>query len=189
MRSIKLMTLAVMAVLTFSSCSNDDDAPVQVNEEEVITTVTVTLTDGTDTIVLSSYDADGEGSGAPVVTTTGGNLKQNKTYNGTIELLNQMENPAENITQEVQQEGLEHQFFYTINPSNLASFAYSDTDTNGNPIGIQFTMTTSGITGSGTVNFILKHQPNKTATGVSTGDITNAGGSTDVDVTFDVTVE
>ena len=35
----------------------------------------------------------------------------------------------------------------------------------------------------------LRHEPAKTATGVSGGDITNAGGETDIEVVFDVTVE
>jgi hypothetical protein len=35
----------------------------------------------------------------------------------------------------------------------------------------------------------LRHLLNKNAAGVSTGDITNAGGSTDAEVTFPIVVE
>ena len=35
----------------------------------------------------------------------------------------------------------------------------------------------------------LRHEPAKDASGVAAGDITNAGGETDIEVTFDVTVE
>jgi len=35
----------------------------------------------------------------------------------------------------------------------------------------------------------LRHQPDKGAIGVSDGDITNAGGETDIEVLFDVIIE
>jgi len=35
----------------------------------------------------------------------------------------------------------------------------------------------------------LRHQPNKSGDNVASGDITNAGGETDIEVTFDVTIE
>lgn len=186
MKSIKLLALALIATISFSSCSDDDD-PKPVNEEEVITTVTVTLKNGSDTVTLKSFDADGEGSGAPVVTVSG-NLKKSTTYSGSIELLNETESPAEDITEEVKEEGKEHQFFYSAT-NGVGTFSYADTDGNGNPIGIKFNMTTSSDAKTGKVTFILKHEPNKTGAGVKSGDITNAGGSTDVEVTFDVTVE
>lgn len=182
--AIKFLAIAVMGLATLSSCSDDDD-PEPVNEEEVITTVTVTLVNGSDTVTLKSYDADGEGSGAPVITVSG-NLKAGTTYNGTIKLLNETESPAENITEEVEEEGKEHQFFFSS--TNGTTFAYTDKDGDGNPIGITFTLTTAGA-GNDTITVILRHEPNKTATGVSGGDITNAGGSTDVEAAFGVTIE
>ncbi|HBK71516.1 MAG TPA: type 1 periplasmic binding fold superfamily protein, partial [Flavobacteriaceae bacterium] len=36
---------------------------------------------------------------------------------------------------------------------------------------------------------ILRHEPNKSASGVSDGDITNAGGETDIEVIFNITVQ
>ena len=35
-------------------------------------------------------------------------------YSGSIVLLNETEDPAENMTLEIEAESLEHQFFYTI---------------------------------------------------------------------------
>jgi hypothetical protein len=35
----------------------------------------------------------------------------------------------------------------------------------------------------------LRHEPDKGAAGVSGGDITNAGGDTDIEVTFPVVIE
>ena len=75
----KLYTYALIASLLFVSCSDDDD-PVAVNEEEVITTMIVTLvpSDASTNITLKTQDLDGDGPNAPVVTVLG-NLKASLT--------------------------------------------------------------------------------------------------------------
>ena len=108
-------------------------------------------------------------------------------YTGTVSFLNELEDPAEDITVEVLEEGAEHQVFYQLTNS-LGSITYTDMDANGDPIGLNFVLTTNDA-GNGVMSVILKHEPNKAADGVSTGDITNAGGETDVEVNFSVTVE
>jgi hypothetical protein len=186
MKTIKLLAIACISAITFASCSDDDPAPT--NEEEVITTMRVTLTPvgGGNDIVLESQDLDGDGPNAPTV--TGGTLSQNTTYNATIVLLNETESPAENITTEVAAEAEEHQFFYTASGIN-PTFTYAgNNDADGNPVGINFTLE-SGAAGTGTITVTLRHEPNKDATGVSDGNITNAGGETDIEVTFDITVQ
>lgn len=183
MKNLKLIALLVIPTLFSTSCSNDD-APV--NEEEVITTVTTTLVGGGQTITLTSRDLDGDGPNAPVVTVSG-NLVAGTTYIGSTTFLNELANPAEDITAEVEEEGADHQIFYQLAPST-GTITYTDTDANGKPIGLDFTLVagTSGTTGTLTVT--LRHLPNKSASGVATGDITNAGGNTDAEVSFPVTV-
>lgn len=180
MRTLKLLTLAFL-LIALAACSSDDDNPAPVNEEEVITTVTATLTPvgGGTAITLRSRDLDGDGPNAPVITISG-DLATGTTYNGALTLSNETESPAEDITAEVSAEGADHQFFFT---SGIGTVAYNDTDTNGDPIGLAFTLTTTTAT-TGNLTIILRHEPNKSATGVSSGDILNAGGETDVEVTF-----
>lgn len=183
MKNLKTIALS-LSFITLFSCNNDDTTPV--NEEEVITTVTTTLIGGGQTITLKSKDIDGDGPNAPVVTVSG-NLKPNTTYTGSTTFLNELKSPADNITTEVLEEGTDHQIFYQA-PSTLGTIAYSDLDANGKPIGIQFTLVTATAT---TTNLIvtLRHLPNKSATGVATGNISNAGGSTDAEVTFPIVVQ
>lgn len=186
MKTIKLLAIACISAITFASCS-DDENPTPTNEEEVITTMTVTLSpaSGSD-VVLKTQDLDGDGPNAPVVTVSG-NLLANTTYSGTILLENETEDPAENITTEVAEEADEHQFFYSAT-GITPTFTYTGAnDSNGNPVGITFSLAT-GDAGSGTLTFTLRHEPNKTASGVSGGDITNAGGETDIEASFNVTV-
>jgi hypothetical protein len=183
MKNLKLIALLVIPVLFSTSCSNDD-APV--NEEEVITTVRTTLTGGGQVITLTSRDLDGDGPNAPVVTVSG-NLVAGTTYTGSTEFLNELEDPAEDITVEVEEEGADHQVFYQL-PSSIGTVTYTDTDANGRPIGLNFTLVAGTSGSTGTLTVTLRHLPNKTATGVAAGDITNAGGNTDAAVTFSVAV-
>ena len=183
MKNLKLIALVVIPVLFSTSCSNDD-APV--NEEEVITTVTTTLVGGGQTITLTSRDLDGDGPNAPVVTVSG-NLVAGTTYTGSTTFLNELESPAEDITIEVEEEGADHQVFYQL-PSSIGTVTYTDTDANGRPIGLNFTLVAGTSGSTGTLTVTLRHLPNKTASGVSGGDITNAGGNTDAAVTFAIAV-
>ena len=185
MKNLKLIALLVIPVIFSTSCSNDD-APV--NEEEVITTVRVTLVGGGQTIVLESRDLDGDGPNAPVLTPVGGGiLVAGTTYTGSTEFLNELEDPAEDITVEVEEEGADHQVFYQL-PSSIGTVTYTDTDANGRPIGLNFTLVAGTSGSTGTLTVTLRHLPNKTASGVSGGDITNAGGNTDAAVSFSVAV-
>lgn len=189
MRTIKLLSLAVLTAITFSSCSDDDDAPIPVNEEEVITTMTVTLISQADqsVVTLRTRDLDGDGPTQPVVTVSGP-FAMNTTYDASIEVLNELEDPAEDITLEIMEEDDEHQFFFTISP-DVGTTAYSDADDDGNPIGLEFTFTTGNTATTGGFVVTLRHEPDKNAPGVSEGLINNAGGETDIEQAWQVTVQ
>ena len=180
---MKFFKYALLAsTLIFASCSDDDDTPEPVNEEEVITTLTVTLDSGSDTVVMQYQDLDGDGPDAATVTVSG-SLSANTTYDGSIILLNETESPAENITEEIEEEDLDHQFFYTVGSGLDVAAEYGDADSEGNTLGLSFILNT-GVASSGGLTFTLRHEPNKPNTGLE-----NAGGETDIEVTFDVTVE
>ncbi len=180
-----ILATMFVATLLVTSCKKGD--PVIPNEEEVITTLIYTLTPngGGSDIVLSFRDLDGDGGNAPVI--TGGTLATNTTYSGVLKLMNEQEDPAENTTDEIWEENKDHEFFFQSTISGL-SVSYDDQDADGNPVGINTTLTTVDA-GSGTLKITLRHQPNKFAEGASEGDITNAGGETDIEVTFDVDVQ
>ena len=175
-----VLALSLMATV-MTSCSSDDDTPEVVNEEEIITTMTVTLTSAAGTATLQSQDLDGDGPTAPVVTAD--NLTANTTYTGSIVLLNETETPAENITEEVEEESDEHQFIFGLTGS-LSEVTYTDEDGDGNPIGLEFELTT-GDEGSGTITITLRHEPTKP----NDGTLAGAGCETDIAQTFTVTVE
>ena len=185
---MKLLKYALLAIpFLYFSCDDDDDTPEPINEEEVITTMTVTLVahDGSGVVTMQTQDLDGEGPNAPVVTVSGP-LSSVTSYSGSIEWLNEMEDPAEDVTEEILEEADEHQVFFTASTGLPLEFAYVDTDSNGNPLGTQFIVapTSEGATGSGTITITLVHEPTKPNDGLDT-----AGGEIDIQTTFSVTVE
>ncbi|MGB6153825.1 MAG: type 1 periplasmic binding fold superfamily protein [Pricia sp.] len=187
MKYLKTISLAVFSGLLFTACSDDDngDLPEVVNEEEIITTMTVTLVPNDDgaEIILKTFDADGDGPGAPEITVSD-NLTAGVVYTGSIVLLNESVSPADDITEEVEEEGDEHQFFYTSDSNLDVSTEYGNTDEDGNPLGTEFTLT-AGAASAGTLTFTLRHEPKKP----NDGTLADAGGETDVDATFDLVVE
>jgi hypothetical protein len=179
----KLVSITLFTLL-FVACSSDDDAaPEPVNEEEVITTMIVTL-DGPDQVVTLEYrDLDGPDGPDSAEISVSGALTAGVTYAGSIRLLNETENPAENITEEVEEEDDEHQFFYTSSSDLNVELDYGNFDGNGNPLGTMFILT-SDAASSGSLTFTLQHEPTKPNTGLE-----DAGGETDIEVSFEVEVQ
>jgi hypothetical protein len=184
MKKVKFLATAILVTVLFVSCSSDDDTPEPVNEEEVITTLTLTLAPngGGTSITLQTQDLDGDGPDAPIINVSG-NLATGVTYNGTLVLLNETVNPPENITEEVEEEDLDHQFFYTLGGGLDVTTAYTNFDSEGNPLGTEFTLT-AGEASSGTLTVTLRHEPTKPNT-----DLADAGGETDIDATLNVPVQ
>ena len=186
LRTLLLLSFAAM-LITFSSCEDDKEDPVIPNEEEVITTIIYTLEDSItgDKAVFTFKDLDGDGGNAPIIEVD--TLVANRVYKGSLQLLNETETPAEDITEEVKEEDEEHQVFYN-SATNGFTVNYSDQDSNGKPLGLE-TILRTGAAGTDTLTITLKHEPNKSAVGAETGDINAAGGETDIAVPFNIVVQ
>ena len=150
----------------------------------MITTVTYTLTPvgGGDAVIFSFTDLDGDGSAPPTI--VNGVLVANTSYTGVLSLLNETETPAEDIGEEVKAEATDHQFFFIQEGTLDATITYVDEDENGNPLGLSTTIDT-GEASSGELAITLKHLPKKP----NNGTLVDAGGVTDVQVIFDVTIQ
>jgi hypothetical protein len=187
--NMKYALMLLIAASAITGCKKDDDeetTPPPVQENEVLTTLRVTFDDqgpGSDK-VWEYRDVDGDGGNPAVITAD--TLLANANYTGTLLLLNESVSPVDTSINEVIDEATIHQFFYQVFGANI-TFHYADMDSNGKPIGIQTTVNT-GTASSGTTKVTLIHECVKTAPGVSDGDITNAGGSTDIEVTFPAVV-
>lgn len=186
MNKIGSCLILLAAVLILFACNKDDPAP-EPDDREEITTLRYTLQspNGGDPVVLSFQDLDGTGGNDPVV--SGDTLRPNTVYFSNLEVLNEAVSPAQNITEEIEAEKDDHQFFFTINGLDLTA-TYADQDNNGLPVGL-FTALRTGDASTGNLIISLVHKPDKFGTGVSEGQIGNAGGKIDVQANFPVIIE
>lgn len=201
----RLSTLAGLIGLSLlTTACGDVNNPGEDNEGEVITTVELTFTpDGGGTAITASW-ADPEDDGSPVIDDI--TLADATTYALSVRFLNELEDPAEDITEEVAEEDDEHQVFFTgtavdgpagTGSAAVVTHAYDDEDGDGAPIGLDSTISTTGA-GSGSFIVTLQHlppedgSPVKTATladEVASGGLSALPGEADASVTFTLTVE
>lgn len=186
----KCMLMVLLVAALVNGCKRDDDPitpMVPTNEEELITTLDLHFHSANDIEHkhFTFTDLDGDGGSAPIIEAD--TLSIDSIYSVEIEVLNASGSPVEDITAEIQAESAAHQFFFRPSGANV-TVAYADTDANGFPVGLQSVWSMGGAS-NGTIVVTLRHQPDKTAAGVSDGDITNAGGETDIEVTFPVVIE
>lgn len=180
------LAFAIVLVSSFISCNEDDDAPRIINEEELITTVEYTLVndaDASNVVVFNSEDSDGPDGPNPPNNIVTGMIQSGATYTGSVLFLNKTEFPAEDITEEVQEEDEDHEVFY-LSPLTGLQIDKLDRDPNGNPLGLRTSFTASAA-GMSNLTIVLRHLPNKP----NDGTLTNAGGDTDTEVTFTFTVQ
>ena len=203
-----LTTLLLATALPLSACAGDDDDDHDhdgENPQEVITTVTLAFEPegGGESVTAEWDDADGPGGEAPTIDAIV--LVAGTTYSLSVGFENRLEDPPEIITEEVSDEGDEHQVFLTgtavDGPASDQEGAplthtYDDEDGNGLPIGLRNTIVAEA--GAGRLTLVLRHMPPINDSAVKTegvaelaasGGIGELPGESDVQVDFDVTVE
>src|SRR5690606_18340687 len=141
----------------------DDDlvdvpSPVE-NEGEVITTLQLHLVDSANsanTYMITFRDPDGDGGVSYDIFDTI-RIPSGRTYYTIIVLLNETENPADTISNEVLEEANDHLFCF--GPSGVGTtITITDMDGNSLPIGLKSKWKTTTVA-NGTVQITLKHQP------------------------------
>jgi len=162
------------ALLLFTGCDStepDAERPIQ---QELVTRLQISLTprtgsSATQTFTATSSDALIQSSSLDIDTIT---LAAGTTYDGTIRLFDDP-NTLE-VTEEIAtDEANVHQIFYTPNDAISASVTveYADTDPNGLPIGITFTVDVApGASGAGTIRVELNHYTNVVKNGTVRAD-------------------
>lgn len=157
------------------------------DDRETITSLRYTLASSgsNDPVLMVFQDLDGNGGNPPVI--EGGTLAANSIYFGTLELFDEGAGSTLDLTEEIEAEKGEHQFFFTIQGLDM-TVIYADADNDGNPVGL-FTAVNTGNAGSGTLIINLQHGLNKFGAGVKEGQINNAGGKTDIQVSFPIVIQ
>ena len=177
-----VLAFVVAIGLVFASGCDSEDPGDDAGESELITRVTLTLTPSGGGTALTAVASDPDGDGANL-TIDNLTLAAGTTYNGTIQLLDGINN--EDITAEVEQESDAHQFWYTAEGgiASRVTVAISDTDENSLPVGLEFTVTvSSGAAATGTLNVVLSHYDDVVKNGTTRSD------ESDIDIDFPVTI-
>lgn len=198
MKHLQKLPIYLFAVLAmgFASCESED--PVPENDAEVITDVTLTFQeiDAAGAAVGSPFSAtasDPEGieTGAtPTIETV--TLAKGKSYRMNITLTNGI--AEEDITAEVLEEADEHQFFFLGGAftSNILTISYDDPS--GELIGLQTELGVSSSPGTNNtqMQIVLRHALDKSYPGATNPNFATyeqAGGETDLDITFPIVIE
>ncbi|HOX81975.1 MAG TPA: hypothetical protein PLJ60_01540 [Chryseolinea sp.] len=201
--SKKLKSLSQVFVIVFlaglAGCNNDDPAKQDVPEFISSVKLIFTPTGGGTSVTATATDPDGIGPGNITVDNAIA-LAKEVNYTLTFEILNNLADPGDpeyNIGDEIEEEGDEHQFFFSwtdgvfSDPTGSGNIDnrsddlnYSDEDVNELPIGLSTLWTTTDLAASGTFKVLLKHQPD-----IKSSTSTSTDGETDIDLTFDITVE
>ena len=180
-KKILIITTAVATII--SGCKKDKetvpDPEVPVNEPEVMTTFKLTFVDSSNTsnvITAAFRDPDGDG-GKPAVQFDTIKLAPNKTYLASVLILDETKSPVDTISNEVEEEGNDHLFFYTPGGVNeTITILDKDTHTPPLPLGLK-TKWKTGSSSTGTTKIVLRHQPD-------VKDGTYTPGETDIEILF-----
>lgn len=191
--------------LAMGACNDASNPEGELNENEVITTVVATFTPQSGGTALVYRWADPENDGDPVVDAI--ELSDAEDYTLGVQFLNELEDPPEDITLEVDAESDVHQVFFFgtavagpatgPNPEAVVTQAYADSDTNGLPVGLENTIVTDTV-GTGTFTVLLRHMPPESETAVKVAGLAEDAatngfdalpGDTDAEVGFDLVVE
>ena len=183
--SMKKFVLFLFFTSLFFSCKKEEVVPT--DDNELITTVELIFTDANKKVSTFSFqDKDGDGKTPPekfdkIV------LDKNMAYTMEVHMYDESKNPKLDITEDIESESDVHLFVFKIDPASLFSLKAIDKDKNGLPIGLLSSGSTQNAVGSGKLNLILKHQPPIKGKVVKTGN--EAGGSSDIDLIFDLSIK
>jgi hypothetical protein len=180
MRSI---TTLLMTAVVLISCNTE---PTLIKPEQDITSLVITATpeDGGPVAVFTMTDPDGYLASEPIITAD--SIRAMVPYTLVLEAKNETISPTEDLVAKIMANDTLYQWFYILTDINGAS-TYKDVDQNNKPLGIKSALGFVA-TGEGTMNTRLKIDLNKSKTGISQNDPSQAGGRTLIDISFPIKV-
>jgi hypothetical protein len=198
------LSKALFLLPLLAACSDvkEDDHDHHHDHNHGLTTALVLdfTSSGGDTLTFTWEDPTADGSNVKIDDVE---LTAGETYDLNLTVLNQLEDPVEDVTVEIIEGAEEHQFFFTgsavVGPASdsagaVLQHAYNDVDANGLPIGLD-NLVTALDAGEGELTVTLRHMPPEGDQAVKTADLASEvlsggfsaiGGDNDIQVTFPV---
>lgn len=212
---MRISSLIPLALLFASGCDDveDHDHHHHDHNHGLTTSLILNFTPDNGGETLSFAWSDPEGDGNPVVDdillsdASDHDHHDAMSYTLDVEIWNELEDPAEDVTVEIAELADEHQLFFTgsavdgpatgANDSAIIEHAYEDSDSQGLPLGLSNSVSTLDW-GSGELTVTLRHLPSENgepvkvdglADDVASGGFSAIGGDNDIQVTFNIVVE
>lgn len=207
------ITLLALPLL-LTGCSDVQEPDHAGGHTHGVTTTAVlyfTPEDGGETLSFSWSDPENDGE--PIIDdillpdASDHNHHDTMTYTLDVELWNDLEDPVEDVTPEIESMADEHQFFFTgsavessatgDNDDAIIEQEYADSDADGLPLGLSSTITTLDW-GSGALTVTLRHMPAEDGEAVKVEGLAEdvaedgfgaIGGENDIEITFNIEVE
>jgi hypothetical protein len=204
-----IRSIALLLVTSISACASEGHDPDE--ENEVISRVELSFVPvaGGDVLTFSFSDPDGDGgvsgTAEPIVLTGG------TQYTLELRFLEDLVEPAEDITQDIRMEAEDHFVFVlgdVVGPAAdsstaLLTHAYADLESDYGPnavgddlpVGLVNTISTN-TEGTGTLRIMLRHLPQLNGNPQKTGDLPQVlangeslPGNADADISFELVVQ
>jgi hypothetical protein len=212
MRWMSCLTPIILFIV--SACADVEDHGEDYADDNhgISTTVILHFTPTTGGDTLSFVWADPENDGSPVVDDIAldyeseGDDNNALIYTLNIEILNELVDPVQEITPEIEASATEHQLFITgssvsgpatiDNANAIIAHTYLDTDSNGLPVGLSNEITALDR-GAGELIVTLRHMPPENDASVKIEGLAEEvaeagfgaiGGDTDIQVSFTIEV-
>ncbi len=183
---IKIISVIVIICSLAASCKKDPKESG--NEEELITTLKLNFIPAGGGATLSYQFKDPDGEGGVLPTQDEIVLLPSTSYDVTIQLLNESVIPAEDITEEVQTEARAHRFYFEPSAGSNITVTNLNNDPNGIPLGVISKWTTA-TTATGTITIVLRHYAGDPPGKEIDDTVTSSKSTTDIEVTFDTSIE
>lgn len=202
---LRITPLLLLVLPACSDVEKDGSDGHHHHDHEVITTVILTFTSQTDDSELEFIWSDVDNSASPTIDDI--ILQDADDYVLSAAFLNELEDPAEDITPEIEDEGDEHQLFFTgsavegpatgTNADAIIAHTYADEDLDGLPLGLSNNISTLSV-GSGELTVTLRHLPIEDGNPVKTqgmaedvaeGGFGSIAGESDAQVSFNIEIE
>lgn len=167
-KTLQKILFILLVAFSLTACKKDD--PVHEHENELINTVKIQFVLDEDVQTFEWKD------GTPEKIT----LLADNVYKVNISFFN-IDHHEEDITHEIEEDGVNHQIFLSSTPADLFDVTYTDKDENDKPIGLASDFKTKSSAASGTLRVLLKHY-----SGDKNGS--PSSGSTDIDVQFPIEI-
>ncbi|MEL6348504.1 MAG: hypothetical protein AAFV53_35685 [Myxococcota bacterium] len=193
----ELFALLAVGAVACDDVEGDDDGHSHSHSHGLITAVDLSFTAASDGSNVVYRWSDAEDDGSPEIDDIV--LVDGEAYDLEVFFYNELEEPVEDVTPDILDQGDEHQIFFTGSAveSDIVDHGYEDEDSKGLPLGLDNVMD-SVVAGNGDLTIILQHLPEENDSPTKTegledqvanGGIGSIGGDTDVSATFNLTVE